>query len=311
MMKRAVLISAFLIVLPKFVLAFTLSDFDTPDSVIIDPETGSYYVSNIVGDRLARDGNGYVSKITSNGNTLIRKYVGGKPEKPILDAPKGLLLAGRYLYVVDIDKLKVFDKQTAKPILTVDMAPYGATDLNDIAVDASGQLYVSDRSAGKIFSVNASKNYEVSLFSEDALLNEPNGLAVNPRTRNLMVVTRETGKILELDASRRVHILKKGLRQLDGIDYDVEGNLYVASIENGEIYKIPFYGRGALSTYISSLLGPTGISYDRKKYEIVVASSKSSTVTTYPKIRNVIRRKSLVVKPENSPQNVVLTAPAK
>jgi DNA-binding beta-propeller fold protein YncE len=311
MMKRAVLISAFLIVLPRIVLAFTLSGFDTPDSVIIDSETGSYYVSNITGDRLAKDGNGYISKITPNGNTLIQKYIGGKPEKPILDAPKGLLLAGRYLYVADIDKLKVFDKQTTKHILTVDMEPYGASDLTDIAADATGQLYISDRSAGKIFSVNAPKNYEVSLFSQDVLLSEPNGLAVNPRTRNLMVVTRETGKILEIDSSRRAHILKKGLRQLDGIDFDIEGNLYVASSENGEIYKIPFYGRGALSTYISSLLGPTGISYDRKKYEIVVASARSSTVTTYPKIRNVIRRKSLVAKPESSPQSVVLTTPAK
>ncbi len=311
MMKRAIWIGIFLVSLSQTASAFTLSDFDTPDSVIVDPDTGAYYVSNIAGDSIVKDGNGYISKITPNGNTLIQKYIGGKPEKPILDAPKGLLLAGRYLYVVDIDKLKVFDKQTTKHILTVDFASYDVTDLCDIAMDASGQLYVSDRSAGKIFSVDAKKNYAVTLFSEDVLLKEPNGLAVNPRTRNLMIVTRETGKILELDASRHVHILKKGLRRLDGIDYDVEGNVYVASQESGEIYKIPFYGRGVLSTYISSLLGPTGISYDRKKYEIVAASSKSKTVTTYPKIRNVIYRKTLVAKPESSLQSVVLTTPAK
>lgn len=311
MMKRAVLMSAFLIVLPKIALSFTLSDFDAPDSVIIDPETGSYYVSNVAGDRLSKDGNGYVSKITPNGNTLIRKYIGGKSEKQILDAPKGLLLVGRYLYVVDIDKLKVFDKLTTKHIRTVDMAPYGATDLSDIAVDAAGRLYISDRSAGKIYDINATRNYEVSLFSKDLLLNEPNGLAVNPRTRNLMVVTRETGKILELNKSGRVHILKKGLRQLDGIDFDVEGNLYVASFENGEIYKIPFYGRGALSAYLSSLSGPVGISYDRKKYELVAVSAKSNTVTTYPRLRNIIHRKSVAPKPPVTPQGVVVTTPAK
>mgnify|MGYP006379510325 CR=1 FL=1 len=39
--------------------AFNLSNFETPESMQVDQDTGSYYVSNVNGDPLAKDGNGY------------------------------------------------------------------------------------------------------------------------------------------------------------------------------------------------------------------------------------------------------------
>ncbi len=267
--------------------AFTLSDFDSPDSFIADPQTGSYYVSNMAGDALAKDGNGYISKITPNGNILIQKYIGGKPSQSVLDAPKGILLSGKRIFVVDIDKVKVFDKDSGRLIQLIDLSAHGAANLTDIAMDSAENVYVSDVSTNRIYKMIPKNNYEASVFFDEGSLSEPSGLAVNPRTKSLMVVTQKAGKIIEIDAAGRSHTLKRGLPGLTGLDLDVEGNVYTASRETGEVYRIPYYGRGSLSTYLSGLAGPTDVAFDRKKLELLVPSSKNHTVTTYPKTKMV------------------------
>src|SRR3989338_4396185 len=81
--------------------SLTLSSFDTPESFIVDPEDGSYYVSNINGDPLARDGNGYISKISASGSLAIHKFIGAKEDELLLNAPKGLAVVGKNIYVSD------------------------------------------------------------------------------------------------------------------------------------------------------------------------------------------------------------------
>ena len=95
-----------------------------------------------------------------------------------------------------------------------------------------------------------------------------------------MVVTWESGQILEIELSGKVHVLKRGLKGLDGIDYDSDGNLYVSSFLKGEIYRIPFYGRGTLTTFMSGLTTPADISCDRQKSELLVPFMKDNSVTT-------------------------------
>ncbi len=266
--------------LPSFSRAWTLSSFETPESMQVDPETGSYYVSNINGEPSAKDGNGYISKITANGNTVIQRFIGGKPENPLLNAPKGLWVTSKEIFVADIDVIKVFDKETGKPSATIDLTSWGAKFLNDLAMDSSGIFYVSDTMTNKIFRIDPKKNNEVSIFKEGAVLGSPNGLMINPKSRHVMVVTWEKGEILEIEPNGKVHVLKRGLKALDGIDHDSEGNLYVSSFEKGEIYRIPFYGRGTLTTLMSGLTTPADISCDRKKEELLIPSFKGNSVST-------------------------------
>jgi DNA-binding beta-propeller fold protein YncE len=269
---------------PVYAEALTLSGFDKPESMQVDPDTGSYYVSNVNGDPLVKDRNGYISKITANGNTVIQKFIGGKPGHSLLNAPKGLWISGRRLFVADIDSVKVFDKETGKLTATVDLMPWNAKFLNELTMDSSGALYVSDRLTSRIFKIDPETNYEVSVFREGPILGRPNGLMINPKTKQLVVVTWDNGEILEIDHNGNVHVLKRGLKGLHGIDYDVEGNLYVSNFEKGEIYRIPFYGRGSLTTFMSGLTTPAGISCDRKKHDLLVPSFKGNSVTTFPLI---------------------------
>lgn len=282
-MRKFFLLFCFLFCFTLSAYSFTLSDFDAPDSMQSDPESGSYYVSNVNGDPSVRDGNGYLSKINASGSPVIQRFIGGKPSEPLLHAPKGIAIAGKDLFVTDIDAVKVFDKLGGKQIATVELADKGAKFLNDIVCDSAGFLYVSDTRANKIFKIDPNKNYATVVFKEGAELGGPSGLAINPKTKDLMAVTWTGGQILEIGRKTgRIHILKRGLTTLDGIDYDNDGNLYVSSFEKGEIYKIARFGRGTLTTYLSGLVTPADISYDRKHEELLVPSFKGNTVTTVP-----------------------------
>lgn len=264
---------------------FQLSNFETPESMIADPDDGSYYVSNVNGDPTAKDGNGYLSKIDSAGNVVIQKFIGGKEGEPVLDAPKGLALVGRTLYVTDIDRVKGFDKETGKPVADLDLTAFDVKYLNDLAADARGVLFVSDMLTDKILRIDTGKAHEATLFKAGQELGGPNGLWINPKNKNIMVATWRTGQVLEIDRAGRTHVVKRGLAALDGIDGDAEGNIYVSSYEKGEIYRITRWGRGVISTYLGGLDTPADLSVDAKKQALLIPSFKGNSVSTVSLIK--------------------------
>ncbi len=273
-----VLFSCQLVILPS-VHSFTRAGFDAPESFIADPETGAYYVSNVNGVPMSKDGNGYISKISANGNVVIQKFIGGGAE-PLLNAPKGMAVVGQELWVTDIDVVRVFNKQTAKFIRTIIFSEFRPRFLNDLTADSNGRVYVSDMLSDQILMIDPVNKFRVSLFCRGAELGNPNGLVINPKTRSLMSAGFKSGEILEIDRQGKIHCIKRGLRALDGIDYDINGNLYVSSFEKGEIYKIPMFGRGTLSIFQSGLTTPADISCNRRAGELLIPSMTGNTITT-------------------------------
>jgi DNA-binding beta-propeller fold protein YncE len=283
-MKKVIFIGLGVFLLCASAEAFQLSSFEKPESAVRDPETDAVFVSNINGDLFAKDGNGYISRISASGAAVIQKFIGGKPESALLDAPKGLCIWAEDLIVADIDKIKIFHKKSGVPLRIMDLSMLGAVFLNDVVVDSAGMLYVSDTIANKIFSVDlkTDTNTSARVLYEGAQLGGPNGLTINPRSHNLLIVTWNTGAILELDRGGRLHILKRGLKNLDGIDFDDQWNLYVSSFSEGEIYRIPLLGRGTLSVFADELRTPADISFDRRKRELLVPLTESGSLESIP-----------------------------
>lgn len=261
--------------------AFTLKNFDTPESFIIDPQDGSYYVSNINGKLTDKDGNGYISKIGPKGNSVIQFFIGSYADS-VLHAPKGLAIIGEDLIVADIDTVKIFNKNSGKLKKILDLSKLGAQFLNDIAVDSSNRAFISDTLGNQIFLLESSNNYAPKPYVRGSALGQPNGLRFNPRTRSLIVVTFGSGAILEIDPMKGLHVLKRGMTALDGVDYDNDGNLFVSSFKKGEIYRIPNFGRGTFSTFASGLTTPADISVDRIKNEVLIPSFDGNQVLTRP-----------------------------
>src|SRR5215204_3630946 len=72
--------------------------FKNPESAVFDSATGIIYVSNVNGDDpAAKDGNGFISKLGTDGKVITLEWVKG------LDSPKGLVLANGKLYAADVD----------------------------------------------------------------------------------------------------------------------------------------------------------------------------------------------------------------
>jgi len=148
-----------------------LAGFEQPEAVEWDDQAGVWYVSNFGGppvmDAIDRDGDGFVSRVSANGKQVEMKWVTG------LDAPKGMRLVGRTLYVADIDKVLAIDVDQGAVTRTFEVP--GAVFLND--VDAfDGSLFVSDTLGNAIFRIDAYGN-ATTVASGEQLIN-PNGIRI-------------------------------------------------------------------------------------------------------------------------------------
>jgi DNA-binding beta-propeller fold protein YncE len=144
----------------------TAQVFKVPESVFFDPQAGCLYVSNINGGPAQKNGAGFLSKVDLDGQILDLEWITG------LDAPKGVGVYGERLYVADIDRIVVIDKNRGT-VLTVHSVA-GAKFLNDIAVDPKGTVYVSDSRADSIYALEGGKI--TTVLRAGRYLKGPNGL---------------------------------------------------------------------------------------------------------------------------------------
>lgn len=141
---------------------------EAPESVIYDSKQKAYYVSNVVGSPVDKDGNGYITKLDDKGKIVTQKWITG------LNAPKGMGIHNGKLYVADIDNIAVIDIASSKIEQTIPAE--GATFLNDVAVSGKGDVYVSDTFGGN--AIYLVKNGKSEIWLKDERLNYPNGLFV-------------------------------------------------------------------------------------------------------------------------------------
>jgi len=138
--------------------------FKVPESVLFDAKNNRLYVSNIDGeDTWAADGKGSIGLLGTDGKVIAAEWIKG------LNSPKGLGLFNGMLYVADISNLIVINIST-KAIEKIIPIP-GSSGLNDITIDTSGTVYISDSKLKKVFKV---KNDSTSVYLEN--LKSPNGL---------------------------------------------------------------------------------------------------------------------------------------
>src|SRR5207249_1150955 len=100
-------------------------------SILYEPRSDVYLVSNINGDPTASDGNGFISRVAPDGRILELKWIDGAKPGVRLNGPKGMAVAGDTLYVSDITAVRMFDLRTGAPKDAVVIL--GSTFMNDLA----------------------------------------------------------------------------------------------------------------------------------------------------------------------------------
>ena len=272
------LLTVFLFI-PHFAEAFRVGGLKTPESFIVDPAIGNYFISNINGNPVSRDNNGFIVKLDPSGKPLF--FIRGGDPQVTLHAPDGLALKGNILYVTDIDSLRWFDKNNGKPLGHIDFTGMGAKRLKGLAFDGEGNLFISDVLANAIYKVETGSAHKISVFSKDNRLGNPSGMVYDSARKRLICVARATGGIWGIRLDGKIApVIQKRFKNLDGIDWDREGNLLVSDRTEGKIYKIHNFSR--IEVVRKNILTPAGISFDYARNLILVPSSKGNLAFTIP-----------------------------
>ena len=269
--------AALVLGLPLASDAAQITGLESPNSFVGDPSGKEYFISNINGDREARDNNGFITKLDTNGKITNLKFIQGGVADILLHAPKGLALVGQILYVADLDQLKGFDRTTGKLLVTVSFpaaTPRHIVSLTDVAAEPTGLLYASDQSGNAIYKIDPSANHKVALLIQDDRLAGPSGIAVHPKSGHLIAVSWEKGKILEVTPEGQLTELESNgfftgrFQNLSGVDFDRWGNMYLSDLTKGKIWRMTRDHR--FQVIAEYLLAPADIGIDRANNLILV-----------------------------------------
>ena len=257
--------------------AFTISnlsysqEFKMPESAVFDPLTKRYFVSNF--------GDGSIIGIDSTGGkTYFKKG---------LSKVLGMLIFENTLYVVDNPKtVRGFDIADRRPTLAIEIKE--ASFLNDITVDNSGFLYVTDSNTGAVFKINiASKTYSLFAKTSPGL----NGIIYDKSNNRLLVcyfIEKAPIDEISLEDSTISRLVSTEFTNLDGLALDEEGNCYVSAWHAGSFEK-GYTKKGTIYKYDNSFTkkpeivssihhGPADIYFNKEKNELVIPSLLADTV---------------------------------
>ncbi len=246
---------------------WTLEGLESPESVALSADGSFFYVANVAGEGDARDGRGFISRVSRDGKLLQKEWAGG------LNAPKGAVLADGKLYVTDIDRLVGFDLATGKAVET--HAVPGAKFLNDTAVAPDGSLLFSDSANARIYA--KSGKGEVVVWAEAPELRAVNGLLPE---KDRLVVTTMAGKFLALDyGTRAITVLAEGIGDGDGV-IRLDDGRYLVSEWPGRMFEI---APGAAPSVILDTKAARGYMNDfiRVGDQLIVPNWMPGSITAY------------------------------
>lgn len=260
--------------------AFTANGFSNPYGVVVDQKSGLIYVSNVNGDLLSKDDNGFISRLKADGSVDQLRFIDGAASDIILHAPKGMAILGNFLYVCDIDALHSYYLTTGKQLFDVNFGDLPHQSFYSIVVGPDGALYVADEGINTIYRIDISKQHEVTAFNAGPDLGGPHGIAWFPGRQVFVVTGNQSGEITAYDKSgKRQQIPTIFLKTPEGLDVDDGGNIYVASRDLNSVYRIaPTFG---LFGFQVGLTTPAGVAYHRASKSIIVTSFGNNTVQSF------------------------------
>jgi sugar lactone lactonase YvrE len=257
----------------------TANGFKSPESVRYDSAGDVFYVSNINGSPLAKDNNGFISRMKPDGSVDSLELIAGGRGGVTLNAPKGLALIGDTLWVADIDAVRAFNVKTGAVVATVDFTPFKALFLNDICVGGDGALYVTDTGmkpsgdsmahvagSDRIFRIDAAHHATIALASDS--LHWPNGITWDASGKRFIVVPFD--KVPQILAWRpgtpQPVIIGYGSGQYDGVEILADRRLIVTSWTDSTVS----IRDGNVRQAIRELPSPADIGIDTRRMHIAV-----------------------------------------
>jgi streptogramin lyase len=261
--------------------------FATPESMLHDAVADVYLVSNINGAPVARDDNGFISRLAPTGDVQALKWIDGAAEAVTLHAPKGLAIRHDTLFVTDIDAVRLFDRTTGAPLGAWPVE--GAAFLNDLAVGPDGTLYVTDSGLGA-GEGGLVPNGRDGVYRRDgdrwaavvsgAGLGNPNGILAD--SAGLTIVTFGSGEAYLVDpaSGERSMLAKPEAGGLDGVVRIADGSLLIGSWGAQHVYRLSPGGTYSMAS--DSIQSPADIGFDATRHALLIPDFLNNRVLIRP-----------------------------
>ncbi len=255
--------------------------FATPESVEYAAAQDEYLVTNINGSPFDEDNNGFISRLSPNGEVLQLKWIAGGQNGVTLNAPKGMVSIKDRLYVADIDTVRVFSLPSGKPVANYKIE--GSSFLNGISASSLGGVWVTDSGMGAGFAANGkdaiyhvSESGKVTTLTKGQDLGRPNGI-VETADKQLVMVSFASGEVYRFDLNGKViDSMLLESNNLDGLVVDKEGDLIFSSWTAKAILKMK--GDDEPEVVFSGLDSPADIDIDTKRNRLLIPSFNGNKV---------------------------------
>ncbi len=269
--NRSIHIIAGVIALISVAVLAEQPTFSQPESAYFytsgSTDPGVYFISSTNGDDM-----GWVSKLAADGSMIDPRWATD------LRNPMGMRVSGNRLWINNTTEVVGLnlDDPSDRIVHPID----GAISLNDLATDSSGHAYLSDTMNSRVVRVDLATGENSTYIS--TLPSSPNGVLVQgdrlyiaswgvmsdrPEERAEWI-TKTAGDLYWVslkDSTKSRHIIVPELGNLDGVEIDQKGNIYVSDWESGKLYKISSgtktvvglgqYGQGLADIGLNSLTG--------------------------------------------------------
>jgi hypothetical protein len=262
---------------PAAAIALTVDSLEAPEAARFDPALGVYFLANIDGSPLGKDGNGYISRLTRDGKVDSLKFIAGGRGGVTLNAPKGMAIKGDTLWVADIDVARAFDKRSGKPITSVNLAGR-AKFLNDAIVGPDGAIYMTDTGAAddgkggmghpgpdRVFRI---ENRKATVALEFKDLPGPNGIAWDSAGSRFLIVSFMGKPIYHwTPGDSTPTVLTEGPGMMDGIEPLGDGRFVVSTWADSSLFVLQ---GDRITRLVGGLPGAADIGFDRERGRIAV-----------------------------------------
>ncbi|MBM4159661.1 MAG: hypothetical protein FJ217_01035 [Ignavibacteria bacterium] len=201
-----------------------------PESVVYDRKRDILYVSNYL-----NAGKEFISRVKLNGEVETMEWIPG------LVRPTGMCIWKDKLYVVERANLVEIDLESGK-IHNKYPIPE-ARFPNDIAIDADGNMYITDSQRSIVFKF---KDGQFEVWLQGSEIGNANGLLVD--SNRLLVGASSDGTIKSVDLKDKKISTVVSLGPgsiMDGIKADGKGNLLISDY-NGRVFRVSTSGERTL-----------------------------------------------------------------
>lgn len=263
------------------VIAVERQGLQDPRAVVYDSLSDSYLVANGYLNGSDREV-GFLSRLSPQGKIIDLKWIDGAGPHIELENPAGMLLYKDLLYVADLKCLKAFHRDTGTMAWTA--CPETAQRLNDVTVDHSGALYVTDGGTEldslappfrTVYRVDARGVAEAFVGTD---IGAPTSILATQRG---IFVTNAAGVLYQVGAQASTEVLRSAGSELAGLTAAGNGSIAFASAGDSAVYYLKAkYGgtRADLFTLIRPVDGPGDLGYDSRRHRVLVPERAADRV---------------------------------